>query len=66
MIDKVSGTSKEGTTEQFAKQNYVKPQTVLRQHSLYGAYQGISPIRKLPNGRIIWPLMDETTGGGNE
>ena len=56
-----------GTTEDFAKIHLVKPETVRRAHSVNGAYCGIKPIEKLPNGRLKWPLVgsqEEVESGG--
>lgn len=42
------------STEQFAAQHLVLPQTVLKQFSATGSYLGIRPVR-LPNRRLLWP-----------
>lgn len=50
---------KQGTTAEFAELYLVKPQTVLKRYCLTGSYHGITPIKKLPNGRLAWPLPEE-------
>lgn len=42
------------TTEEFAAQHLVQPQTVRKQYAAIGAYCGIKPLR-LPNRRLLWP-----------
>jgi hypothetical protein len=41
-------------TEELARQNLVKPQSVRVRLCRYGSYFGVKP-RKLPNGRLLWP-----------
>lgn len=45
-----------GPTDEYAKQQHVKPQTVRKRYSKTGSYFGTRP-RKLPNGRLSWPLQ---------
>jgi hypothetical protein len=42
------------TTEQFARDNLVQPQTVRKRYSLTGGYFNVVP-EKLSNGRLKWP-----------
>ncbi len=42
------------STEEFATQYRVKPQTVLKQHSSTGSYFGVRPL-PLPNRHLLWP-----------
>jgi hypothetical protein len=42
------------TTEQFAAQHLVQPQTVRKMYAATGTYCGIAPLR-LPNRRLLWP-----------
>ncbi len=42
------------TTAEFARQNGVAPNSVLRALSVRGSYFGAVPIRR-PNGRLLWP-----------
>lgn len=42
------------TTEAFATQYLVKPQSVRKQYAATGSYHGVSPLR-LPNRRLLWP-----------
>lgn len=42
------------TTEEFAKQNLVKPQTIHARYCRFGSYFGVLPT-KLSNGRLRWP-----------
>lgn len=42
------------STEEFAAQHLVQPQTVRKQYAAVGAYCGIKPLR-LPNRRLLWP-----------
>ena len=42
------------TTEQFAAQHLVKPQTVRKRYAASGSYHGVCPVR-LPNRRLLWP-----------
>ena len=41
-------------TEELARQNAVKPQSVRVRLCRTGSYFGVKP-RKLPNGRLLWP-----------
>lgn len=43
------------STAEFARANQVKPQSVRKRYSTTGSYFGITPLRKLPNGRLEWP-----------
>lgn len=47
----------EGTTAEFAVKYLVKPNSVRTRYCLTGSYFGIVP-KKLPNGRLAWPLPD--------
>ena len=42
------------TTEAFAAQHLVDPQTVRKRLSSHGSYFGVKPLR-LPNRRLLWP-----------
>lgn len=42
------------TTEEFAAQYFVEPQTVRKHHSAKGSYFGVRPLI-LPSGRLLWP-----------
>lgn len=42
------------TTEEFAEQYLVNPQTVRKRLSRFGSYFGVTPLR-LPNRRLLWP-----------
>lgn len=42
------------STEQFAAQHLVQPQTVRKSYSENGSYHGVRPVR-LPNRRLLWP-----------
>ena len=42
------------TTEEFATQHLVDPQTVRKRLSSHGSYFGVKPLR-LPNRRLLWP-----------
>ena len=42
------------STDQYAAQNLVQPQTVRKQVAATGTYFGVRPIR-LPNRRLLWP-----------
>ncbi len=57
--------TKETTTREFAKSNLVEMQTVLKRLCQTGSYFGVVP-RKLPNGRLAWPLNDESTSDDQE
>lgn len=46
-------------TEQFARINHVKSQTVLKRLGQTGSYYGIRPI-KLINRRLSWPSVQVT------
>ena len=41
------------TTNEYAAENLVKPQTVRKRYSQTGSYFGDVPV-KLPNGRLQW------------
>ena len=43
------------TTDQFAAQHVVKPQTVRKRYAATGSYHGVRPLR-LPNRRLLWPV----------
>lgn len=59
------------TTEEFAAQHLVQPQTVRKQYAAIGTYCGIKPLR-LPNRRLLWPadtiarLAAEAFGSGDK
>ncbi len=42
------------STEAFAAQFLVAPQTVRKQYAATGSYHGIRPVR-LPNRKLLWP-----------
>jgi hypothetical protein len=42
------------STECFAANNFVKPQSVRARLCRYGSYFGVRP-KKLQNGRLVWP-----------
>jgi hypothetical protein len=42
------------STDAFAAQHLVEPQTVRKQYSVTGSYHGVRPVR-LPNRRLLWP-----------
>lgn len=42
------------TTEAFAAQHLVEPQTVRKQYAATGSYHGVRPLR-LPNRKLLWP-----------
>lgn len=42
------------TTEEFAAEKLVKPQTVRKRYSQTGSYFGTIP-KRLENGRLRWP-----------
>lgn len=42
------------TTEQFAAQIGLLPQSIRSQLCRSGSYYGVRP-KKLPNGRLLWP-----------
>ena len=50
------------TTEEFAKLNRVKPQSVTARLCRTGSYFGITPL-KLANGRLIWTPALATANG---
>jgi hypothetical protein len=43
------------STSEYASENLVKHQTILRRFCLTGSYFGVIP-KKLPNGRLAWPI----------
>lgn len=43
------------TTDEFAAQHVVKPQTVRKRYAATGTYHGVQPLR-LPNRRLLWPV----------
>lgn len=43
------------STEEFAALNLVKPQSVRSRYCREGSYFGAKP-KKLPNGRLLWPV----------
>jgi len=47
--------TKQATTREYANKHLVQPQTVLKRLCETGSYFGVVP-RKLPNGRLAWPL----------
>jgi hypothetical protein len=46
----------DANTEQFARLNAVKPQTVLKRYCHTGSYHGVVP-KKLANRRLLWPSI---------
>jgi hypothetical protein len=42
------------STEAFASQLHIKPQSIRARVCRTGSYFGILP-KKLPNGRLLWP-----------
>lgn len=42
------------TTDEFAAERRVLPQSVRKQYAATGAYCGVAPLR-LPNRRLLWP-----------
>lgn len=42
------------STEQFAAQQLVEPQTVRKRYAANGSYHGVKPLR-LPNRKLLWP-----------
>ena len=42
------------STQEFADQLAVKPQSVRKLYAAVGSYHGIAPLR-LPNRRLLWP-----------
>ena len=42
------------TTEEFAAEHRVRPQTVRKRYAATGTYCGVAPLR-LPNRRLLWP-----------
>lgn len=42
------------STESFAAQYLVEPQTVRKQYAMTGSYHGVRPLR-LPNRKLLWP-----------
>lgn len=59
----VAATQYRLSTEVFAAQHLVLPQTVRKQYAATGSYFGIRPI-KLPNRRLLWPAdaVDQLIG----
>ena len=45
------------STEEFAAQNLVQPQSVRARYCRTGSYFGARP-HKLPNGRLLWPAHE--------
>ncbi|WP_334032931.1 hypothetical protein [Burkholderia gladioli] len=50
------------STEVFASNNHVQPQTPRKQYCLTGSYFGVVPT-KLANGRLLWPDVIVTKHG---
>lgn len=42
------------TTEEFAAEIKVRPQSIRKRYCQTGSYWGIRPV-KVPNGRLLWP-----------
>lgn len=42
------------TTDEFAAERRVLPQSVRKQYAATGTYCGVAPLR-LPNRRLLWP-----------
>jgi hypothetical protein len=42
------------STDEFAAQFLVAPQTVRKLYSATGSYHGVKPVR-LPNRKLLWP-----------
>lgn len=42
------------TTDEFAAQRRVLPQSVRKRYCLTGSYFGVRPVKQ-PNGRLLWP-----------
>lgn len=42
------------TTDEFAGQHRVEPQTVRKAYAASGSYNGIRPV-KLPSRKLLWP-----------
>jgi hypothetical protein len=42
------------TTEDFAAELGLMPQSIRKRYSQTGTYFGVRPV-KLPNGRLLWP-----------
>lgn len=42
------------STEEFAHQHLVQPQTVRKQYAATGSYFGVRPL-PLPNRKLLWP-----------
>lgn len=42
------------STEEFAAQLTLRPQSIRKRYCQTGAYFGVRPV-KLPNGRLMWP-----------
>lgn len=59
------------TTDEFAAQRRVLPQTVRKQYAATGTYCGVAPLR-MPNRRLLWPagtierIAAEAFGSGGE
>ena len=49
------------STEAFAAMHLVRPQSVRSRYCRKGSYFGVRP-RKLPNGRLLWPVGAKITG----
>jgi len=52
-------------TKEFAKNNHVASQTVLKNHCLTGSFYGVKPL-KLATGRLAWPNVIVTCDGIKE
>lgn len=46
------------TTNAFANEVSVKPETIRRCLCVDGHYLGVRPAVKLPNGRLLWPAAE--------
>jgi hypothetical protein len=53
------------STEVFAAKHLVKPQSVRSRYCRKGSYFGAKP-RKLPNGRLLWPIAETSATNPGE
>jgi hypothetical protein len=42
------------STEEFAEQLTIRPQSIRKRYCQTGGYFGVRPV-KMPNGRLMWP-----------
>ena len=59
-ISEAHANQRRQSTDKFAQQNHVRPQTVRKRYCDTGSYFGVRPI-KLPNGRLSWPTLGSLT-----